>query len=79
MVLIPVDRTPAKTTQVPPSTRLLPPGTLVQGKISGRIGVVQHYHPKWNRSGGFPVKFLDHIWEICGADDVTVLEAPNSR
>ena len=74
MVLVPLDRTPAKTTtRVPPPGRLLPPGTRVQGKISGRVGVVQHYHPEWNRTGGMPIKFNDGQWVIASSDELDVL------
>ena len=78
MVLVPLNNRPARTPRQTETKPLLP-GTRVQAKISGRVGTVQHYHPQWNRTGGFPVRFRDGLWEICGADDVTVLEAPNSR
>jgi hypothetical protein len=48
-------------------------GTKVQGRMSGRVGIVQRYRP--NQMGTFSVAWCDgsQLWEVVTADDVHVL------
>ena len=56
-----------------PRPKPLPPDTHVKSTASGRIGIVQPYNAKHNRSGGFPVRWQGGQWTICDADEVTVI------
>lgn len=48
-------------------------GTKVQGRMSGRVGIVQRNRP--NQMGTFSVAWCDgsQLWEVVTADDVHVL------
>lgn len=51
------------------------PGTKVQGRASGRVGIVQPHRP--NQMGTFSVAWSDgsQLWEVVTADDVHVIAA----
>lgn len=48
------------------------PGTMVQARMSGRVGEVQRYIP--NEVGTFPVAWRDgsSLWAVVAADDVEI-------
>lgn len=56
-----------------------PVGARVQGRMSGRQGLVQRYRP--NRLGVFPVAWLDGsgLWSVAGVDDVLVVADAEPR
>jgi hypothetical protein len=52
--------------------RILPPYTQVKRIVGGWIGEVQRYDCS---IGSFPVAWSNGLWELCGADDVTVISS----
>jgi hypothetical protein len=51
---------------------VLKPHTVVKRRTGGWIGEVQKYDCS---IGSFPVAWRNGFWELCGADDVTVILA----
>lgn len=79
---IPPQRVPTSASPASEYPKPLPVGTRVKRNIGGQTGTVQPYRNVIPRMGTFPVAWDSRvtgcqIWEICGADDVTIVaEAP---
>lgn len=53
---------------LPTGTRVFPGGR----ERAGRSWTVMRHQPMFSRT--FPVRYDDCFWEVCGLDDVVVLE-----